>query len=204
MKLTAKAKQLLIENHPDRHGGDHSRLGTFFAALKRRPSGKHDVRYCPHPGCGAPISGGAGKYCNIHWRAARRLQLAAACWLLLSPLLAAAQNVTLAWDASVTPGITNYVLYASTNAISLTNTTLLSTAQVRLHVSTNLTATVENLKAGQWTFAVTAMGGGIESAPTTLAVEVPKEPARMRTVVVQYSGTLTNFYDVGFFRLRLP
>lgn len=113
-----------------------------------------------------------------------------------------ASDVKLAWDASPTPGVTNYVLYASTNSLTATN---LPTATVRLNVGTNLTASVENIQPGQWSFAATGMKDGLESDPSNiLIVDVPKPPDRMRTVVVQYSGTLTNFYDVGFFRLRLP
>lgn len=204
MKLTRQAKKLLIENHPDRHGGDTSRLGAYFAALKRPCLSKHLIRHCQYPGCGVAVAG-ASKHCNICTRVARRLKLAAAaavmllCAVVTFPLLAS--DLKLAWDASPTPGITNYVLYASTNTLTATN---LPSAQVRLNVGTNLTATVTDIKAGQWTFAATAMKDGIESAPTLLLAEVPKPPDRMRTVVVQYSGTLTNFYDVGFFRLRLP
>lgn len=111
-------------------------------------------------------------------------------------------EVRLAWDASPTPGVTNYVLYAGTNALNATN---LTSAVVQLNVGTNLTGTIEGLVPEEWSFTVTAMRDGIESDPSNvLIVEVPQPPARMRTVAVQYSGTLTNFYDVGFFRLRLP
>ena len=45
----------------------------------------------------------------------------------------------------------------------------------------------------------------IESVPSnTVTAEVPVPPPNMRTVVLQYSGTLTNWQDVGFFKLRLP
>ena len=121
---------------------------------------------------------------------------------IFAALTSMASDAKLAWDASLTTGVTNYVLYASTNILSATN---LTSATVRLNVGTNLTATVEGIQTGQWSFAATAMKDGIESDPSNiLIVDVPQPPARMRTVVVQYSGTLTNFYDVGFFRLRLP
>lgn len=123
--------------------------------------------------------------------------------LLFAGLLSAsAADIQLAWDESPTTGVTNYVLYASTNALNASN---LQTAAVRLNVGTNLTATVEDIQPGQWSFAATAQKMGVESAPSNiLLVDVPTPPARMRTVIVQYSGTLTNFYDVGFFRLKLP
>jgi len=145
---------------------------------------------------------------------------------IFAALTSMASDIKLAWDASPTTGVpnyvlyastnirpivgvvradepvTNYVLYASTNILSATN---LTSATVRLNVGTNLTATVERIQAGQWSFAATAMKDGLESDPSNILIaDVPQPPARMRTVVVQYSGTLTNFYDVGFFRLRLP
>ena len=121
---------------------------------------------------------------------------------IFAALTSMASDIKLAWDASPTTGFTNYVLYASTNILSATN---LTSATIRLNVGTNLTATVERITAGQWSFAATAMKDGLESDPSNILIaDVPQPPARMRTVVVQYSGTLTNFYDVGFFRLRLP
>jgi len=121
---------------------------------------------------------------------------------IFAALTSMASDIKLAWDASPTTGVPNYVLYASTNILSATN---LTSATVRLNVGTNLTATVERIQAGQWSFAATAMKDGLESDPSNILIaDVPQPPARMRTVVVQYSGTLTNFYDVGFFRLRLP
>ncbi|MHB9009759.1 MAG: hypothetical protein ACYDC1_22825 [Limisphaerales bacterium] len=111
-------------------------------------------------------------------------------------------ELTLAWDPSTTPGITNHVLYASRTGLSSTN---LTQAIVRVSVGTNLTASVHSLGPGPWAFAVTAMKNGVESDPSNiLQVEVPTPPARMRTVVLQYSGTISNWTDVGFFKLRLP
>lgn len=115
---------------------------------------------------------------------------------------AAASDVKLAWDASGTVGITNYVLYANLAPLVYATRTNVT---ARINVGTNLTASVENLAPGQWWFAATAMKDGLESDfSNVLQVECPRPPANMRTVVLQYSGTLTNFYDVGFFRLRLP
>lgn len=124
------------------------------------------------------------------------------CLVTTSIFLGLASDVKLTWDASPSSGVTNYVLYAHTNSFPVTNR---FSAIVRLNVGTNLTASVESLKPGQWSFAATAMLDGLESdLSNILVMEVPKPPGNMRTVVVQYSGTLTNFYDVGFFRLRLP
>ena len=105
------------------------------------------------------------------------------------------------WDASPDSSVTNYTLYACTNTIG----TNLSAA-VTVEVGTNLTARIEDLLPGRWSFYVTAMAAyRIQSLPSNVVqAEVPAAPTNMRTVVLQYSGTLTNFYDVGFFKLRLP
>lgn len=114
------------------------------------------------------------------------------------PLLAS--EVRLAWDASLTQGVTNYVLYAHTNdlaAVSLTN------ALVKLNVGTNLTARVESLVPGRWWFGATAMKDGMESdLSNTISVEVPRPPRNMRTVVILSSATVTNWTNI-FFKLRI-
>jgi hypothetical protein len=115
--------------------------------------------------------------------------------------LASGTEIKLAWDAPVETNysVTNYVLYAQTNLVSKTN------YSVRQSVGTNQTATVQDIAPGRWWFAATAVAGGAESDLSNVVLaEVPVPPPNMRTVVVQYGGTLTNFYDVGFFRLRLP
>lgn len=114
---------------------------------------------------------------------------------------AQAGSVSLVWDASPDSSVTNYTLYACTNTIG----TNLSAA-VTVEVGTNLTARIEDLLPGRWSFYVTAMAAyRIQSLPSNVVqAEVPAAPTNMRTVVLQYSGTLTNFYDVGFFKLRLP
>ena len=114
-----------------------------------------------------------------------------------------AAPIRFSWDASATPGVTNYVLYAATNYLTSTN---LSSAVVRVSAGTNLTATITDLVPGRWYFAATAMKDGAESAPSNvLQIEVPTPPPHLLTVFVQYSGTITNgFTDTGFFRLRIP
>lgn len=122
--------------------------------------------------------------------------------LTIGAIAAIGADVRLAWDKSDTASVTNYVFYAHTNSLTATN---LASAAVRLNAGTNLTARVERLAAGRWWFVVTAVGEGMESDPSnTVTVEVPEPPKNMRTVILQFSGTLSNFYDVGFFRLRLP
>lgn len=122
-------------------------------------------------------------------------------FLLCGPVFAG--EVQLAWDASPSPGITNYILYAHTNALTKTN---LSTAVVKVSAGTNTTASLDNLATGTWWLTVTASKGGVQSDPSNiLIIDVPQPPAQMRSVVIQYSATLTNgFNDLGFFRLRIP
>ena len=61
--MTSRERQLRIENHPDRWGGDHSRMEKVYA-LKRSNS-KHDLRHCSE--CGVPVRGYSDK-CRIHYR----------------------------------------------------------------------------------------------------------------------------------------
>jgi len=128
----------------------------------------------------------------------KALSVVAAWWLCATAM---GQSVNLAWDASTSPGVTNYVIYATTNALTDTNA---SSALVKVPVGTNLTAKVFDLSPGMWWFGAKAVAGGAESKlSNVVAVEVPKPPAQMRTIAVQYSYTLTNFYDLGFFKLRI-
>lgn len=113
--------------------------------------------------------------------------------------VAHATDVRLVWNASTTPGVTNYVLYASTNALTF------QSFNVRTNAGINLIATVQTLRAGQWQFGVTATKDGLESGMSeVLNVEIPKTPGPIRTVIVQWSTNLTNRQDVGFFKLRIP
>lgn len=117
--------------------------------------------------------------------------------LLLAGCIARAADVPLAWNPVDTPGA-GYVLYAHTNALSLSN------HLVRVFVGTNVTGRVEDLRPGRWQFGVTATKDGLESGMSEiLNVEIPKTPDSMR-VVVQWSPNLTNWQDVGYFKLRIP
>lgn len=115
--------------------------------------------------------------------------------LLLSVSSLSASSIKFAWNASTSEGITNYMLHVTQG-----------TNEATINVGTNLTATAEGLTPGIWTFAASCqISPGIVSDRTPpLVVEVPQPPTLMRTIVVQYSGTLSNFADVGFFRLRIP
>lgn len=114
-----------------------------------------------------------------------------------------AGDVTVAWDASPTPGVTNYVLYAHTNLLTATN---LASAVVKVNCGTNLSASIEDLHPpSQWYLAATAAAGGVQSdLSNVLIVQVPVTPPNARVVAIQYGITLSNFVDAGFFRLRIP
>jgi hypothetical protein len=113
------------------------------------------------------------------------------------------QTVKFAWDppTNSTQPLT-YWFYESMNVLS---DATIATATTNVSVGTNLTVTVSGL-VGHWWFAVADRDtNGLQSLlSNVLQIEVPKPPLNMRTVVLQYSGTLSNFYDVGFFKLRLP
>ena len=123
--------------------------------------------------------------------------------LLLAAVSAEASFIRLAWDASATPGC-EYVLYASTN--ELTQETYRDAALVRVPCGTNLTATLEGIAVGEWSFLATAIKDGVESDISNVVVtEVPPAPGTMRTVVLQYSTTITNGWNDtdGYFRIRI-
>jgi hypothetical protein len=113
------------------------------------------------------------------------------------------QTIKFAWDPATNSQPLTYWLYASANPLS---DSTISTATTNIPVGTNLTATISQISVGSWWFAVAARDtNGIQSLlSNVLQVQVPNPPLNMRTVVLQYSGTLSNFYDVGFFKLRLP
>ena len=77
----------------------------------------------------------------------------------LTPLMATAQSVTLAWNASPDPTAVGYALYYGTDGVTFPN---------RLDVGTNTLSTVSNLVAGTTNyFQVTAYSASqIESVPT--------------------------------------
>jgi len=71
--MTSRERQLRIENHPDRWGGDHSRMENVFAALKTPRSSMRKILSCAD--CGVSIS--RGKRCMIHARARKPALIAA-------------------------------------------------------------------------------------------------------------------------------
>lgn len=117
--------------------------------------------------------------------------------------LCSAASLRFTWDVSPSAAVTGYYVYGFTNAVF--NTT--NAPALKVDVKTNLVAEVSELKPGLWTFAATAYNAdGIESDFSNVVVtEVPKPPALMRTVTLQYTATLptTNWQETGFFQIKI-
>jgi hypothetical protein len=87
--MTSRLKKLLIECHPDRHGGDHSRMEEYFRAAQRPRVG---VFRCVD--CSTAVSR-QGTRCGVCFQAKRRLKKVlpvAALLLLLCALCASVAN----------------------------------------------------------------------------------------------------------------
>lgn len=69
--MNRQLKKLLIECHPDRHGGDHSQMEKFYREkAKTSLTGKRfNPNHCAI--CGVAVAGNS-KHCGIHWRLVRR------------------------------------------------------------------------------------------------------------------------------------
>lgn len=112
-----------------------------------------------------------------------------------------ATDASLAWSPSPTPGSTNYVLYASTNGLDYVTR---SNALAKVNVGLQNKITLYDIAPGIWTFAVTCQKDGLESSfCTPLVVEVPQPPVGLRTVVIENTINLTNWNNVGYFRLKI-
>jgi hypothetical protein len=64
--MTSRLKKLLIECHPDRHGGDHSRMEEYFRAAKRPAHGTFRCVDC------ATTVSRQGTRCGVCFQAKRR------------------------------------------------------------------------------------------------------------------------------------
>lgn len=117
--------------------------------------------------------------------------------LTLIPLTLCAGDIQLAWDPSPDTGVQAYILYASTNNFQ--------TVATNVNVGTNLTAKIIDLPPGTWYFAATALGTNqLESSYSNFVIaDVHNPPNNLRVVVLQYSTTITNFTDAGFFKVRI-
>lgn len=123
---------------------------------------------------------------------------------LLLPAACLGQSLTLGWDPSSSPGVTNYVIYATTNSFNYYQR---SNAVVKIGVGTNLTAQITDIRPGRYWFTATAIGSGIESSNSNvLILDVPKPPANLFTIQLQYLFSLTNneAKDLGFFKIKTP
>jgi hypothetical protein len=123
--------------------------------------------------------------------------------LPLLPLTAHALDLVLAWDPSPTTNVT-YVIYAHTNSFA---TTPLTNAAVRVHVGTNLTATITDLsRTNRWFFVATARDQyGLESDPSNeVSFQLAAPPKDLRLLVLEGTTNLpSGWTNLGFFRLRI-
>jgi hypothetical protein len=225
--MNPKLKRLLIACHPDRHGGDHSFMEQFFAALRRRSNRKGSNNRCPT--CGVVIDAMAN-HCRLHWKKKNQLTalfllLALPCYaqkgatLLMTPsklintvpqsslvtLPPAGETVTLAWDASPDADVAGYSVYMATNKPDwkLLGTTL------------GLSMTVSNLTLPT-SFMVTAKTAkGDESKPSNILDVLGKDsvneisyetPPTLINAVWTDRGVFfrgTNQTGMGFYRLKI-
>lgn len=121
---------------------------------------------------------------------------------LLFASAALAGDLHLTWDASPSTNVTGYAVYATTNSLTDTN---LATA-LRFDAGTNLNIVISDLKTGTWSFGATAYTAsrGESLLSNIVIVQIPEPPKVMRTLIPQWSATLTNdFTDMGFFKIRI-
>lgn len=123
----------------------------------------------------------------------------------------------LAWDASPSVGVNNYIVKISTNAPVLidkatgaetTNATnsRLEIKDPFLYVATaSLTATLRTLPVGRYwaTVAAADASGVLSDDSNILQLEVPAPAGNFRTISIQGSVNLTNWASLGFFRLEI-
>ena len=121
---------------------------------------------------------------------------------LLIAAVAQSADIKFAWDASPSVGVTNYALFAHTNATAITNYAL---AKVAVNVGTNLTCTISDLRPGRWWFFAAAMADGMTSDPSNvLQIEMANPPPNMRSLTVQYGASLESMSNNIFFKLKVP
>ena len=178
--MTKNTRQLLIECHPDRHGGDHSLMERVYEAMRRPSQAMNAVRRCRV--CAVRIGGRFT--CQIHRYTRPALT---ALVLVLAGNLFAGQT-TLTWDP--VGGATNYILVARTNALN--NTNALS-SQLRISTGTNLVVTVYDLApTNTYNFGVMAQNQwGVSDLSNILPVQTPPATTQ-RVVQAQYAIISTN------------
>jgi hypothetical protein len=131
-------------------------------------------------------------------------------------LAASAADVALTWDPSPSPGVTNYIIYAATNAFIFTNRTVaigtnmvtlndvLSGYVAKVSVGNKTAVVLEDIRPGRWWLCATAVASAVESGPSDiLQLEVAEPPRNLRTLEIQVSASLTNWSTLGYFKLRI-
>lgn len=91
-----------------------------------------------------------------------------------------ADQVTIAWDASISTNVT-YIVYANPVSGGGLNYTNRAASVVKVNVGTNLLAVVQNVTTVPMVFAVTASRDGLESQfSNLLLISVPFAPTNVR------------------------
>jgi hypothetical protein len=104
------------------------------------------------------------------------------------------KDISFAWDASPTVGITNYALVAirGTNVVGL------------LNAGTNLTTTAKGVPPGLLSWFVLAQKGGLSADPSNVVVvEVPAPAVNARVILNEVSVDMTNWTNVSQIYLRM-
>lgn len=109
--------------------------------------------------------------------------------LLLLATNVRASSVNLGWDASPSPGVTAYVVYAATNSLNATN---LDTAFQRKPVGTNRVAKAVWTGTNRIYFVVTAAAASVESDPSNVLIEqAPEAPPNLLNMALNYQTSIT-------------
>lgn len=109
-------------------------------------------------------------------------------------------SVTLVWDPL--PGATNFVVYASTNAL---NNQTLTNATVKVNVGPATGVYISQLKPGSvWNFGVTAvLGDGFQTDLSNMvSAQAPTNTPNMRVLVGQWGPVVTGITN-AFFQLQI-
>jgi len=85
-----------------------------------------------------------------------------------------AGDVKIAWTPSPSTGVTNYIVYASTNSINSSN---VSSAQIQILAGPVVAHTLTNLTVGKWYITVTAVADDSESDISNVVTATIPAPA---------------------------
>jgi len=164
--MTSRERKLRIENHPDKWGGDHSRMKKVFKM--KSPRSKHSFKHCRV--CGVATRTDA---CALHYRVRKLVNI----WTVFIPLVAL---VMCSNAAQVVPGVqmattSSLTLPTSTatfkqtvltwdNPLGASNRVAWGGARYSWTNSASVSTNQFNVTNGTH-YAVYAMLGGIESIP---------------------------------------